>query len=141
MAKIIAEHQNLEGLPIAVMTHPVGDKEVSKIQKKADNIIYDVIKILTTDSNELEHELKETKYETTEGVCLYADKMAKIIKEEEFYLSDSIEEINDVFYGEGWTDGLPIIPPGTIPLRSNTRSGSLKTTAGTSFLRSWIGAT
>src|SRR6516165_12295137 len=28
-------------------------------------------------------------------------------------LADSLEAINDHFYAQGWTDGLPIIPPTT----------------------------
>ena len=30
---------------------------------------------------------------------------------EKITLPDSVEEINDIFYNNGWTDGLPIIPP------------------------------
>lgn len=30
---------------------------------------------------------------------------------EKIRLPDSVEEINDIFYKNGWTDGLPIIPP------------------------------
>ena len=31
--------------------------------------------------------------------------------EEKIKIRDSVEEINDTFYKNGWTDGLPIIPP------------------------------
>lgn len=111
MAKTISVHQNLPGLPIVELAHPVGAENVNLVQKKADDIIDNIIHVLTTDRVILEKEYKNKEYEIFKDVCHYADVMATRIKEEKFNISDSIDEINEVFYGEGWSDGLPVIPP------------------------------
>ena len=33
------------------------------------------------------------------------------LRSEKISLDDSLEAVNDWFYDQGWTDGLPIIPP------------------------------
>ena len=33
------------------------------------------------------------------------------LRSEKISLDDSLEAVNDWFYDQGWTDGLPIVPP------------------------------
>ncbi len=81
-------------MPFAVVEHPMGGIPPEDVRLKADRAIEDIIhKATQWVPKKISLEMKKA----------YPAAMVSAV--------DTIEGVNDLFYKNAWTDGLPIIPP------------------------------
>jgi hypothetical protein len=84
------------------------------VAKVARGAVPEIIHILTANAAGLEEEYKN-KVVTTKGrlrhKALFGDDFDSDRAPDKFKAPTSLEAINRLFYGRGWTDGLPVIPP------------------------------
>lgn len=78
-----------------VVPHPLGGIPTSEVQAKADAAFNDIVKMI--------NRVPEQEKGDTSAVPAYPARTVKVA-------GSSIDPFR-VFYEEGWTDGLPIIPP------------------------------
>ena len=98
----------MEGIPIAIIPHPLGGLRPQEVIKRAEDPIMEVIRGLK--------EAERPACPPKEGAGrpkgavrhkpLFAPLSGRTIR-----VADSLEAINKLFYTRGLTDGLPIIPP------------------------------
>lgn len=81
-------------MPFAVVEHPMGGILPDIVRSKADATIETIID-------------RATKW-VPGAISLAAQKAYPAAK---VSVTDTLEDINDLFYNNAWTDGLPIIPP------------------------------
>jgi len=81
-------------MPFAVVEHPMGGIPPEVVESKTDAVIEDIID-------------KATKW-VPSAVSLETQKAYPAAT---VSVTDTIEDINDLFYRNAWTDGLPVIPP------------------------------
>ncbi len=94
LAKTCAEGHKVGDMPFAVVEHPMGGIPPEDVRAKADRAIEDII------------------YKATQWVPQKKSlEMKKAYPAATVSAVDTIEEVNDLFYKNAWTDGLPIIPP------------------------------
>ena len=84
----------MKELPVAIVEHPLGGIAPDVAASKADRVIDDIILTATQ---------WMPKAISSETKQVYPASMVDV--------ADTIEDVNDLFYRNGWTDGLPIIPP------------------------------
>ena len=114
LAKAEAFGWGLPGLPITVVPHPLAKLDAEQCAAVATKALPEIASALTDDAADLEARYRE-KTISTSGRLRY-----KSLFDSEFNAPDAparirgpdaIEALNRVFYGRGWTDGLPILPP------------------------------
>jgi len=109
LAKVSALGLGISDMPFAVVEHPVGGIPPEAVRPKADIAMEDII-------------YKATKW-TPREVSL---EVKKAYPAEAVRITDTIEDVNDLFYRNGWTDGLPVIPPTTERVENMLSGSSLK---------------
>jgi len=77
---------------ISVIPRPVGELKEAEVRASARNAFQDIM-----------NQLFAPRVQSSE---ISADRVPRILE-----FCGSWEEINDYFYGQRWTDGLPIVPP------------------------------
>ncbi|MFC1910040.1 hypothetical protein ACFLXC_01950 [Chloroflexota bacterium] len=95
LAKTCSEGYGINNLPITVVEHPVGGIAPELAASKADTVIEDIIEKATDP-----RWLPKTSASN-----------ARIYPAELISVKDTLEDVNQLFYNNAWTDGLPIIPP------------------------------
>ena len=114
LGKAEAEILGMPGLPIVHIPHPMAGRKPEQVAEVADLAIPEIIHILKTDAGKLEQEYKD-KVVPTKGrlrhKALFGDDFSSNKAPEKFKAPTSLEAVSKLFYGRGWTDGLPIIPP------------------------------
>jgi len=94
LAETCAAGFGVEKLPIAIVEHPLGGIAPETAASRADKVIEDIVfKAIRF--------IPKAKSSKTKNV--YPASTVDV--------ADMIEDINDLYYRNGWTDGLPIIPP------------------------------
>ena len=114
LAKAEAEILGMPGLPIAQIPHPLAGRKPERVAEVAIQAIPEILHILTTNSGELEREYKAREAmgrSRLKHKGLFGDDFSPEGVSEKFKAPTSLEAVNRLFYGRGWTDGLPIIPP------------------------------
>ncbi|MDP2916330.1 MAG: hypothetical protein Q8O16_00200 [Dehalococcoidia bacterium] len=84
----------MDNLPIAIVEHPMGGIAPDAAAAKADAVIEDIIE-------------KATRWMPR----AVASETRPAFPAPTVSVTDTIEEINDLFYKNAWSDGLPVIPP------------------------------
>ncbi|MBI5969061.1 MAG: hypothetical protein HY882_14545 [Deltaproteobacteria bacterium] len=114
LGKAEAEILGMPGLPIVTIPHPMARQKPERVAELAVQSVPEIIHILTTHAAGLEREYKaktvisraKLRYKT-----LFGDDFSLEKSPDKFKAPTSLEAINKLVYGRGWTDGLPIIPP------------------------------
>jgi hypothetical protein len=88
-------------LAIIIVPHPVGGIGEAEVVEKADNMIEELVQLITLSQNGLVYSAGKNEYEN--DISRLGSARVTV--------SDSLESVNSFFYDRGWTDGLPIIPP------------------------------
>lgn len=94
LAKSSALSFGMGSLPIVVAKHPFGGISPDQARSRADDVIQDVIKAAT------QAPPKSDQLSTQQP---YPAKTLRVI--------GTVDDINDLFFKNGWSDGLPIVPP------------------------------
>ena len=93
LAETCAIGLGIDHLPIAVIEHPLGGIDPGLAAAKADRVIEDIIdKAINT--------MPRSSSSSTDP---YPAPFVSV--------TDTLEEVNELFYRNAWCDGLPIIPP------------------------------
>jgi hypothetical protein len=116
LGKEEAKILGMPGLPIATIPHPMAGQAPEYVAKVAAFVLNEIIHIITANADSLENEYKKKTIQAkkklqTKCKTLLIDEFSIPESDETFRAPDSLEAINHVFYRQGWTDGLPIIPP------------------------------
>lgn len=105
LAHFEAETLGSGALPLAVIPHPLGALSVDEVHSRADSTIADVVHALVTPAVEL----MTAHY----ADCDFAGSspVHGPAATEHLDISSSLDAVNDHFHEQGWTDGLPVVPP------------------------------
>ena len=114
LAKAEAFGWGLAGLPIIVVPHPVAKLDAEQCAGVAAKALPEVATALTDSAAVLEARYRERTISTS-GRLRYKSLFDSPFNAPDapgrIRGPDSIEALNRVFYGRGWTDGLPVLPP------------------------------
>ncbi|MBI2907911.1 MAG: hypothetical protein HYX92_09670 [Chloroflexi bacterium] len=94
-------------LPIIVVPHPPKRYTADQFRTFADAAVPEIVHVLTTPADQLAKEYRNKEYPRPKAVV----RSRPVFAAEGPEVRGSIEAANRLFYGRGWTDGLPIIPP------------------------------
>ncbi|MBI2907909.1 MAG: hypothetical protein HYX92_09660 [Chloroflexi bacterium] len=94
-------------LPIIMSPHPPKRFTADQFRPFADKALAEVVHVLTTPAEELVEEYRKKAYPQPKAAVRSRPAFAP----ESLELKGSPTAANRIFYGRGWTDGLPIIPP------------------------------
>ncbi|MFH1486457.1 MAG: hypothetical protein ABIH46_10325 [Chloroflexota bacterium] len=94
-------------LPIIVEKHPPKRFTPEQVRGHADDNLPEIVHVLTTPDDKLAGEYRNKQYPTPKAAVRSRPEFATGALE----VKGSIAAANRLFYGRGWTDGLPIIPP------------------------------
>lgn len=95
LAKAAAQANGMGDLPFVVVPHPVGGLKEAEVRAKIDPVIDEII-------------YAATQYK---GQKASADQSAEYYPAPRITVTGTVEDVNELLYRNGWTDGLPIIPP------------------------------
>ncbi|MFP7298275.1 UGSC family (seleno)protein [Neobacillus niacini] len=98
LAKAEAEAKGMPELAIVKVPHPLGSVKHDIAEQYGRNITDEVLELLCREQDSIAVEAK------------VEDEYVKIDYSKDIELS-FFKEVNDYFYQQHWTDGLPIIPP------------------------------
>jgi hypothetical protein len=68
LAQVVSEGVGLPGLPILVVSHPVGDPDEAVVKKRGVDIAAECARVLTTPADQLLREFTEKQYPLPESV-------------------------------------------------------------------------
>jgi hypothetical protein len=68
LAQVVSEGVGLPGLPILVVSHPVGDPDEAVVKKRGVDIAAECARVLTTPADQLFREFTEKQYPLPESV-------------------------------------------------------------------------
>jgi hypothetical protein len=91
LAKNSAESLGMPGLPLVVVPHPLGGIPYEEVKKKARSAVQEIVERATRVQQTAEAEKKE--------------------KTDLLTIRGTLHDVNSTFYSNGWTDGLPVLPP------------------------------
>ncbi|MFH1486455.1 MAG: hypothetical protein ABIH46_10315 [Chloroflexota bacterium] len=94
-------------IPIIMSPHPPKRFTATQFRPFADKALTEVVHVLTTPAKELGEEYRQKEYPLPKAAVRSRPAFAT----EGLEVKGSIASANRIFYGRGWTDGLPIIPP------------------------------
>jgi hypothetical protein len=102
----------LPTLPIVTVPHPVGGLHPEQVEKKADQVLEDVIQALRGGGGKVGDEKKvdQPRRQTFKAKSLFASPSGAE-GDEQVLVSDNPDSIFQLFQARGWIDGLPFIPP------------------------------
>jgi len=103
-------------LPLVVVPHPVGGLRRGEVEKKADQVLEDVVRALMEGGQPVGDGEKtgRTRNKPLKAKTLFAPSTADSSgpeEEERVMVADNPETIFQLFMARGWMDGLPFIPP------------------------------
>ncbi|MFC1971256.1 hypothetical protein ACFLV0_04960 [Chloroflexota bacterium] len=84
----------MDDMPFTIVEHPMGGIAPKLAASKADKVVDDIIEKAT---KSMPKSMKAKKHKA------YPAPLVSV--------KDTIEEVNNLFYRNAWSDGLPIIPP------------------------------
>jgi len=103
-------------LPIVTVPHPVGGLRPGEVEKKADQILEDVVQALLGGGGKTggEERADRPRKKPLKPKALFAPSAEDLSDpegEERVMVADNPETIFQLFLARGWMDGLPFIPP------------------------------
>lgn len=117
LARQTAASLGLPSLPLVVIPHPLSGLDPPQVQAKAEQAVEDIIRALTTPAliGQAQPALaSEPDSLCTDEVCALDEATLRAVRGKSLFVEDSVigaAEASQLFYQQGWTDGLPIIPP------------------------------
>ncbi|MCJ7774739.1 MAG: hypothetical protein MUP22_16570 [Desulfobacterales bacterium] len=93
------------------MKHPFGDLNIDQVKIRAKEIAPAVVTILIGAQNCLEEKKKDVKTKPAEISDSKKSDQINWWDDNKIQVNDSLEDINELFMKNKWSDGLPIIPP------------------------------
>lgn len=84
----------MQDMPFVIVEHPLAGIPPEEASSKADTVIAQII-----------------EQATSWNPAIVSKETQKAYPAPTVSVTDNIEDINDLFYRNAWTDGLPIIPP------------------------------
>ena len=91
-ARYQADGRGLATLPLVEIPHPMHSATTNLVLERADAIVESIAKTLTSDS-------------------FKSADVASQITDEKISLEESQADDQEFFFEQGWTDGLPVVPP------------------------------
>ena len=104
----------LPGLPIVVVPHPLAKRDAEECASIAARTLSEIASALTDDAEALEKRYREKVLPRAGGLrhkSLFDSEFNAPDAPQRIRGPDSIEALNRLFHGRGWTDGLPVLPP------------------------------
>jgi hypothetical protein len=117
LARQTATSLGLPSLPLVIIPHPLSGLNPPQVQAKAEQAVEDIIRALTTPTLIGQAQpafASEPASLCTDEVCALDEATLRARQGESLFVEDSLvgaAEASQLFYEQGWTDGLPIIPP------------------------------
>ncbi|MBI2908799.1 MAG: hypothetical protein HYX92_14245 [Chloroflexi bacterium] len=109
-AQLAKEEVNALGigqLPIIMVPHPPKRYTAEQFRPFADKALDEIVHVLTTPADKLGREYRDKAYPKPKAIV----RSRPVFATESIEVKGSIDAANRLFYGRGWTDGLPIMPP------------------------------
>lgn len=101
LGRLMAEANEIPSLRLVETHHPIAGLPAEKIRERADSLIEAIVSGLTQ-----EEQGKTIKIKTT-----LVKPEPEVIKVNETSNTKALWALNELFYENKWTDGLPIVPP------------------------------
>ncbi|MGA2955091.1 MAG: hypothetical protein ABSF48_05155 [Thermodesulfobacteriota bacterium] len=106
----------MAALPIVTVPHPVGGLRPGDVEKKADQVLEDVVQALLGGGRKAKDEEKvdRLRKKPLKAKSLFASSTldpSGAEEDERVMVADNSESIFQLFQARGWIDGLPFIPP------------------------------
>ncbi|MBI2907907.1 MAG: hypothetical protein HYX92_09650 [Chloroflexi bacterium] len=99
----------LPQLPVVLEPHPPKRFTPEQVKVHAERNLPEIVHVLTTPAGKLDEEYRDKGYPQPKAAV--RSRPAFAAEGVEVKGSAEIEAANRLFYGRGWTDGLPIVPP------------------------------
>ena len=114
LAKAEATGWGLSGLPLAVVPHPLANRDSATCGRFANDILAEITEALSGDPEKL-----AAKYRAKQPAghgrlryhALFDSEFNAPDAPDRIRGPDGIEALNRLFTSRGWTDGLPVLPP------------------------------
>lgn len=94
LARSSALSFDMPSLPIVVADHPFGGIPAEQVRSRADKVFDDIVRAATT---------APAKSDQASSTAPYPAGVIRV--------SGTLQDVNSLFFKNGWSDGLPIIPP------------------------------
>jgi hypothetical protein len=106
----------MAALPIVTVPHPVGGLRPGEVEKKADQVLEDVVQALLKGGRKAgeEEKVDRLRKKPLKAKTLFASSTVDSSVpegDERVMVADNPETIFQLFQARGWIDGLPFIPP------------------------------
>ncbi|MFC2042168.1 hypothetical protein ACFLTV_01510 [Chloroflexota bacterium] len=106
LGRVTAQAKGFSSLPIVIVLHPIKPLSVAQVREVVDKVIDEIIYSLTSPTQEVDAKQRMRAQEVLTKRAIAAREKRRAIK-----LKNSVEVINNYFLEQGWSDGLPVIPP------------------------------
>ncbi len=114
LAKAEATGWGLPGLPMAVVPHPLANRDAGACGRFAGEILAEIADALTGDPETLEAKYRARRPDGDRRLryhALFDSEFNAPDAPDRIRAPDTIEALNRLFAARGWTDGLPVLPP------------------------------
>ena len=114
LAKAEATGWGLPGLPMAVVPHPLANRDAGACGRFAGEILAEIADALTGDPETLEAKYRARRPDGGGRLryhALFDSEFNAPDAPDRIRGPDTIEALNRLFASRGWTDGLPVLPP------------------------------
>ena len=114
LARAEATGWGLPGLPMAVVPHPLANRDAGACARFAGEILAEIADALTGDPETLEAKYRAKRPDGGGRLryhALFDSEFNAPDAPDRIRGPDTIEALNRLFASRGWTDGLPVLPP------------------------------